>query len=311
MRWIGVGGEWDDTSMSEQARAGWYPDGAGNERYWDGAAWTDQVRSPELLPPAPGASAEKQGAFSKLGSAVKKAAADRQAAKEELAQKHADDEAAAGRLVTSGVFGMSTIEIYEGGYVRVAEGSDRSVQPATINRKTPYEKLRSIKFTPSDEERAASAPSAPSVFAGTVGTAVSGILSGGKNIMKGSVPGLAAAGIAHIASTGSRRSCLTIGTDRAIHTLSNQFSNSLGLKTSDKGHSDVARELEAAGNVLLGVTDLEPESSVAVAPPIASPAAAAGPTTAERLRELAALHKDGILSDEEFAAGKAKLLAGL
>lgn len=297
--------------MSEQAPAGWYPDGAGNERYWDGAAWTDEIRSPELLAPPPVASTEKQGAFSKLGSAVKKAAADRQAAKDELAQKHADDEAAAGRLVTSGVFGMSTIEIYEGGYVRIAEGSDRNVQPETIKRKTPYEKLRSIKFTPSDEERAAAAPSAPSVFAGTVGTAVSGILSGGKNIMKGSVPGLAAAGIAHIASTGSRRSYLTIGTEQAIHTLSNQFSNSLGLKTSDKGHSEVARELEAAGNALLGATDRDVESSAAAPLPVAHGAGIAGPTTADRLRELAALHKDGILSDEEFAAGKAKLLAGL
>lgn len=301
--------------MTEQAPAGWYPDGSGNERYWDGAGWTDQLRPPApLAPPAPTPtlSTEKTSTFAKLGTAVKKAAAERQAAKDELAQKHADDEAAAGRLVTSGVFGMSTIEIYEGGYVRIAEGDDRNVQPATINRKTPYEKLRSIKFTPSDEEKAAAAPTAPSIFAGTVGTAVNGILSGGKNIMKGSVPGLAAAGIAHIASTGSRRSLLTIGTDRAIHTLSNQFSNSLGLKTSDKGHSEVARELEAAGNSLLGTADSEvPPASPNESSPIVAAAATASPSTADRLRELASLHKDGILSDEEFAAGKAKLLAGL
>jgi hypothetical protein len=149
------------------------------------------------------------------------------------------------------------------------------------------------------------------MFAGTVGTAVSGILSGGKNIVKGSVPGLAAAGIAHIASSGSRRSYLTIGTDRAIHTLSNQFSNSLGLKTSDKGHSEVARELEAAGNALLGVADPEVTSGQAASPPMVSAANITGPSTADRLRELAALHKDGILSDEEFVAGKAKLLTEL
>ncbi len=256
--------------------------------------------------------AEKRGAFSKLGTAVKKAAADRQAAKDELAQKFAEDEAAAGRLVTSGVFGTSTIEIYEGGYVRIAEGSDRHVQPETIKRKTPFEKLRSIKFTPSEEEKAAAAPTAPSIFVGTVGTAVSGILSGGKNIMKGSVPGLAAAGIAHIASTGSRRSQLTIGTDRTIYTLSNQFTNSVGLKTSDKGHSEVARELEATGNLVLGVSAPAEAASPAASEPIAPAATAtAAPTTAERLRELAALHQEGILSDEEFAAGKAKLLAGL
>lgn len=38
---------------------------------------------------------------------------------------------------------------------------------------------------------------------------------------------------------------------------------------------------------------------------------AAAPTLAGRLRELAELHKDGILSDDEFAAAKAKLLGGL
>lgn len=299
--------------MAEHTPGGWYPDGTGSERYWDGAAWTDQTRPSMPQAPAPVAAqpTEKRGAFSKLGTAVKKAAADRQAAKDDLAQKFAEDEAAAGRLVTSGVFGTSTIEIYDGGYVRIAEGSDRHVQPEAIKRKTPYEKLRSIKFTPSDEEKAAAAPTAPSVFAGTVGTAVTGLLSGGKNIMKGSVPGLAAAGIAHIASTGSRRSHLTIGTDRAIYTLSNQFTNSVGLKTSDKGHSEVARELEAAGNMILGVSTL-PEAAIPVAnEPIAPATAPATPTTAERLRELAALHKEGILSDEEFAAGKAKLLAGL
>jgi len=39
--------------------------------------------------------------------------------------------------------------------------------------------------------------------------------------------------------------------------------------------------------------------------------AAAEPTLSERLRELADLHKDGILCDDEFAGAKAKLLAGL
>ncbi|MEJ1922497.1 pentapeptide repeat-containing protein [Microbacterium sp. KHB019] len=32
--------------MSQQAPAGWYPDGSGNQRYWDGAAWTEHLRTP-------------------------------------------------------------------------------------------------------------------------------------------------------------------------------------------------------------------------------------------------------------------------
>ena len=46
--------------MSEQARAEWYPNGNGNERYWDGAAWTEHVRQPG------GAEDEFAGAKAKL-----------------------------------------------------------------------------------------------------------------------------------------------------------------------------------------------------------------------------------------------------
>lgn len=35
------------------------------------------------------------------------------------------------------------------------------------------------------------------------------------------------------------------------------------------------------------------------------------PSPTDRLREVADLHKEGILSDEEFASAKAKLLGGL
>jgi Short C-terminal domain len=41
-------------------------------------------------------------------------------------------------------------------------------------------------------------------------------------------------------------------------------------------------------------------------PPQAAPAA--GPSMTDQLQQLAALHQQGVLSDEEFAAAKAKLL---
>lgn len=294
--------------MSEQAPAGWYPDGSGNERFWDGSVWTDSMRAATAMPPAPSQSGRKEGAFAKLTASVRQTVADRQTAKDEAERKHIADADAAGALVTSGVFGSSTIEIYQGGYVRVAAGSeDRSVV-ASVTKKTPFERLRSVKYTPSDAEKAADAPS--SALEGAVGSAVTALFKGGKNLVKGTVPGLAAAGVAHIASTGSRRSFLIIATDKAIHTLSNQTHNGY-IKTSNKGHIEVARELEAAANAVLGVSD--PSSLPAIAEPdapLATPAASK-PTMAERLRELAALHKEGILSDEEFATAKAALLAGL
>ena len=45
------------------------------------------------------------------------------------------------------------------------------------------------------------------------------------------------------------------------------------------------------------------------APPAAAPAPAAAPSPMiDQLNQLAALHQQGVLSDEEFAAAKAKLL---
>jgi Short C-terminal domain len=64
------------------------------------------------------------------------------------------------------------------------------------------------------------------------------------------------------------------------------------------------------------IAELQAQQAAAAAPvaaaPVAAPAAAApagGDLTAQ-LQQLAALHTAGVLSDEEFAAGKAKLLAG-
>lgn len=298
--------------MGEQAPAGWYPDGYGNERYWDGTSWTEQLRQPAGTEPdsvsAP--TGQKDSALSKIGAAVKKAAADKKAEKEEQTRKQAEIAAAAGALVTSGVFGSSTIEIYEGGYVRVASWptSTGASTPAPITKQTPFEKLRSIKFTGPAEEKPSGSNSA---LEGAVGPAVATLIKGGKGLMKASAPGLAVAGIAHIAGTEGRKAFLTIVTDKQIHALTNQTSKGF-IPLTKRGHNDVGLALEAAGNSILGVVSPEavPQS------PLALPAATAEPvktepTLAERLRELADLHRDGILSDEEFTAAKAKLLDSL
>ena len=201
-----------------------------------------------LAPTPPPITDKKDGAFAKL----KKASADRSAEKRETKEaqerKWAEDVAAAGALVTSGTFGLSTVEIDEGGYVRVALGEQperpsvanvRSQMAANlsgggINAKTPYEKLRSITFKPSDSDQVSQGGSG---LESAIGPAVAGLLKGTKHLMKASAPGLAAAGIAHVASQGSRTSYLTIATDRQIYTLSNQIPNSVGLKTAKRATS--------------------------------------------------------------------------
>jgi uncharacterized membrane protein len=52
-----------------------------------------------------------------------------------------------------------------------------------------------------------------------------------------------------------------------------------------------------------------PPPAPAAPPPTAAPASAAPDLTAQ-LQQLAQLHTAGVLSDEEFAAAKQKLLAG-
>lgn len=315
--------------MSQQTPAGWYPDAQGTTRYWDGSAWTEHTRERDgaadvALPAAD----KKDGAFARLKKAANDRVADRREVKQAQERKWAEDVAAAGALVTSGTFGTSAVEIYEGGYVRVASGEQPEAASVNtrarksaysggfgITTKTPYEKLRSITFTPSESEQ--SSPASPGLES-ALGPAVAGLLKGTKHVMKASAPGLAAAGIAHVASQGSRTSYLTITTDRQIYTLSNQIPNSVGIKTAKRSHADVGRALEAAGNTVLGIDisttsapgggTTQPEAAEAQ-PHVAVESSPGGVT--ERLRELATLHREGILSDDEFASAKAKVLDGL
>jgi phospholipase/lecithinase/hemolysin len=55
------------------------------------------------------------------------------------------------------------------------------------------------------------------------------------------------------------------------------------------------------------LADLEQQSQQAQQAPVPAPRAA-GPSMADQLNQLADLHNQGVLSDDEFAAAKAKLL---
>lgn len=156
---------------------------------------------------------------------------------------------------------------------------------------------------------------------GAVAQAVTGLVKGGRTLMKGTIVGIATTGIAHLATNGSRKSTLVIVTDKMIHNLNNQTSNSI-MSMSRKEHDAVGAALAAAGNTVLGVA-AEPAQVAAIAaaldsdmpPSVTTAAATAVVMTAlslsDRLRELSALHQDGILSDDEFASVKAKLIAEL
>lgn len=302
--------------MSEQAPAGWYPDGVGGEWYWDGLAWTTAHRV--LTEPAAGAtSVERQpGGFAQVGSAIKNAASNRQAAKDELSRQHTEVVDAAGALVTSGVFGSSTIEIYAGGYVRVAEGQPEPSRgtrtAAKVTKKTPYARLHSIKFTAATDGNQSSAFDSSSLVKGA-----SALIKGGSSVLKASAPGLAVAGLSQVAKAKLGKTFLTIATDKGIHLLTNETHNGW-MKVVNKGHNEVGLALEEAGHLVLGTSTAEQHEALGQA--MAAQFVTAfdgyqsarpmtdGPTVSQRLRELAELHRDGIISDEEFSAAKVKLL---
>jgi hypothetical protein len=56
--------------------------------------------------------------------------------------------------------------------------------------------------------------------------------------------------------------------------------------------------------------DEQMQAEMAMAPPPPPPPAPAVAGTAEQLQQLADLHAQGALTDEEFAAGKARILQG-
>jgi len=59
-----------------------------------------------------------------------------------------------------------------------------------------------------------------------------------------------------------------------------------------------------------GLADAQAQQQQVAPPPAPAPQAAPGTDLTSQLQQLAQLHTAGVLSDEEFAAAKAKLLAG-
>ena len=98
-------------------------------------------------------------------------------------------------------------------------------------------------------------------------------------------------GLSTFASNERIESFLAIVTDRKVHKLDCTRAAGLALEAVAQGVIDASRAAGAA------------QTAVATQ--------GAAPTAAEQLRQLADLHKDGILSDDEFAAAKAKVLGGL
>ena len=336
------------------APAGWYDDGSGQQRWWDGRAWgvyAQDVSSVQLegrpsgtgqeVPPTRHL-AKSSGMFNALGRAVKGAAQEQWAASQRRRREHEEREEEqrrryeeriqeerrrreelarkVGRRVTGGVFGTSTIEIYENGYVRVAGPGDGTTV-RSIRESTPYERLMSISMERSAGGVSSSAASGAEAvaMAGTAVKLVSTLAKGGSGLMKMSGGlGLAVTGAGQLTKMMIGKSVLTIVTDKKIHTLTNQV-KTVGAPIVKRECESVGEALERAGNSVLTALGRGPAVSNAPALPSgqieppqrvsASPVSTVDVTAS--LRDLAQLHSEGFLDDEEFLEAKRQLLGKL
>jgi len=266
--------------MTQTTPAGWYDDGSGRLRYWDGEAWTDHFQDDQAVTTkvdhkaaaseakaAQKAAADEAKAMAKAASdqaKTERKAATEKARSEKEAQKRADLAAfnkRAGRLVIKGNFGAQTVEIYENGFARVG---------LFLRASSPLEELRTITFRRASRDK------------GSGGRAMGALATGGLNLL---------------ASKEKVQAFLSIATSTKVH----QLSSSQASASEEK----MGMALEAAGQSVL---DLRRNVAPTVAHQLASPAAVPK-SVADQIRELAALHADGILSDEEFATTKASLLS--
>ena len=214
---------------------------------------------------------------------------------------------AAGRLLTKGEFGGHCVEIYEGGYVRIMSHSESSSEARTrrntfshINQ-VPYERLISVSFV---EDQADSIAHEPSATSATAMQAVSGLIGGGiKALPLGAVAAAVSVGASHVIKAKSRKSTLTITTDMNIHSL-----------TDNGDQAPVGR----AALIALGLplpqerAQIEARVSPESYPDVpGSPAQQQTSSVTDRLRELATLHREGLINETEFAMAKEKLLGSM
>ncbi len=267
------------------APAGWYDDGSGQQRWWDGRAWGVYAQDVSSAPGGPGAvgygqvagsvgqPVKEPGILNALGQAVKNAAVEqkslaigaltagvrarREREERERQERLRQAECArmAGRRVTGGRFGDSEIEIYENGYVRVA-GPSEGGRSCWMDESTPYENLISISFERPDSGSSgvAGVTGVPSVA--TAGTAVKVVSMIAKRhplgmAVSGGI-GLAAAGAGTVTKIMSAKAVLTITTDQRVHVLTNQAKHpTTGIPMPRKDHESVGAVLEQTGNSVL------------------------------------------------------------
>lgn len=292
----------------------WSPDG---QWWWDGAQWVPSASVPHgsgvavSEPEAAGREAtfpaeqpeplsehrglavsesEKAGFFKKTKHFVQEKQAEGKAKREAAAEAertwHEAAERKYGRLVANETFGRRRIELYEGGYVRVL-----GLLNVTGGLKLKDEQIAAVEQLGAGDllQRAFDAFDAPfeKLRAIKASTQIQDKSAGGR-----AVASAASFGLSKLASNENRILFLTISTDRETYSLHETGGMS-------RLQDQIAMKLELAGQGILDALGSRAPSA---------PSTPAPGSVADQLRDLAALHRDGVLTEEEFAAAKAKLL---
>lgn len=226
---------------------------------------------------------EKTGLFKRTKNLMQEKQAEGKAKRESAAEAElrVREEVTAkyGRLVASESFAGRRIELYEGGYVRFGGAATHALIGALdgalddLSKRDDAVAPRENRF---EKLRAIKAS-----------TQVQDKSAGGR-----AVASAASFGLSKLASNENRFLFLTISTDRETYSLQEKGGMS-------RLQDQIPMKLERAGRGILDAL-----GSVAPSPPTAQPTG----SVADQLRDLAALHRDDVLTDEEFAAAKAKLL---
>ncbi|MDR2896455.1 MAG: DUF2510 domain-containing protein [Propionibacteriaceae bacterium] len=313
--------------------AGWFDDGHGQMRWWDGQRWTEHLQAESGGARPRSGTGEPLTTFNDLKAHTSRSlggwlggkAAARQATKERLASQ----KLAAGPVATRGTFGDALIELYQGGYVRVAHPGERSTD-AVITNKTPYEKLVDIVFISPDESTGEAMQPVPTEAVTGAASLVKGVTRLAGMTLPGAIvtaaAPLALAGAKQISKAITGRAVLTITTETMIHSLTNQTKGRLGARREQES---TGRALEQIGRRIIGLPERHAHQAVqaAIGPthleldaatsthPI-SPHDRGEPTMpavdpVQRLRDLNQLRDDGIIDDDEFNIAKAMILRSM
>lgn len=266
------------------AAEGWYDDGSGRQRWWDGAQWTDSFAGEGAAPAASKSGGVGGFLQNRIMSVVDQT---KTAARNVVAEQHANLTSARSAISSASGFGVND-------RAAVADASPLYETTSHIDGKNAKVRLWPDRL---EWERARG------ISAGKI---TAGIMTGGASLLATGVKGGKDAYdmvlLKNVSNVANRKDGLLYHLVE-VQTATGAAVNTVSFRV---GRDEAARFRQA---ILNAMQALSAQASAPVVIQQATPSQApveSGP--AEQIAKLAALHDQGVLTDEEFAAAKEKVL---